>query len=337
LGNRILVTGGAGFIGSNFIRYLLNCEDVFILNLDALTYAGNLNNLNDLNSHKKYAFCKGNINNYALIKKLILDYQIDSIINFAAESHVDRSILDSSAFIETNISGTANLLNIARDLEINRFLQISTDEVYGSLDKEGFFSENTPISPNSPYSASKASADMLVKAYNHTYKLPTIITRCSNNYGPMQFPEKLIPLMILNALENKDLPVYGNGMNVRDWIYVTDHCEAIWTVFKNGNTGEVYNIGGNCEKTNIEIVKYILSSLRKDESLIKFVADRPGHDQRYAIDNSKISNELGWHPKVNFEQGMMLTIDWYLNNNEWISQVRNGEYMKFYEIMYKNR
>lgn len=332
----ILVTGGAGFIGSNFIRYVLSTEDINIINLDALTYAGNLENLADIQSHPNYKFVHGNIQNKELVTYVCQLYNVNGIINFAAESHVDRSILSAAPFVETNITGTLILLEVARELNINRYLQISTDEVYGSLGKDGLFTEKTPISPNSPYSASKASADLLVNAFVHTYGFPALITRCSNNYGPYQFPEKLIPLMILNALENKPLPVYGDGLNVRDWIHVLDHCSGIWTVFRKGKIGEVYNIGGSNEKTNIEIVQLILKLLNKPESLIQYVKDRPGHDRRYAIDSTKIETELGWERKIPFEKGIKDTINWYIDNLVWSKNVRDGSYREYYQKQYGN-
>jgi len=332
----ILVTGGAGFIGSNFIRYILSTEDINIINLDALTYAGNLENLADIQSNPNYKFVHGNIQNKELVKYVCQLYNVNGIINFAAESHVDRSILSAAPFVETNITGTLILLEVARELNIQRFLQISTDEVYGSLGKDGLFTEKTPLSPNSPYSASKTSADLLVNAFVHTYGFPGLITRCSNNYGPYQFPEKLIPLMILNALENKPLPVYGDGLNVRDWIHVLDHCSGIWTVYRKGRIGEVYNIGGSNEKTNIEIVKLILNLLGKPESLIQYVKDRPGHDRRYAIDSTKIETELGWRRQIPFEQGIKDTIQWYIDNPDWSRNVRDGSYREYYQKQYGN-
>lgn len=334
---KILVTGGCGFIGSNFIRYVLKNSDYEVINLDKLTYAGNLKNLVDVQENPKYKFYRGDICNYELVTYIVEKEKIDSIINFAAESHVDRSILSSQEFIRTNVTGTNVLLEVTRQFELERFVQISTDEVYGSLGPEGKFTETTPLSPNSPYSASKASADLLVKAYNHTYGLPTLITRCSNNYGPYQFPEKLIPLMIINAINNKPLPVYGDGMNVRDWIYVEDHCDAILKVFENGRIGEVYNIGAENEKPNIEIVKLILKELGKDESLITYVKDRPGHDRRYAIDATKIKTELGWKPAHTFENAIKETISWYLQNKSWWEEIISGDYLNYYKKWYEER
>lgn len=333
--NNILITGGAGFIGSNFIELILSTRYYNIVNIDALTYAGNLENLKGLEEkYSNYKFAKANILDKNIIKKILQDNEIDTIINFAAESHVDRSILDSSPFLDTNVKGTLNLLDLANELKIQKFIQISTDEVYGSLGAEGFFTEQTPLNPNSPYSASKTSADMFAFAYHHTYGTPVLITRCSNNYGPKQFPEKLIPLIISNCLENKQIPVYGDGLNVRDWIYVNDHNLAILDVLEKGKTGQVYNIGSSNEKTNIEIVKTILNILGKSEELITYVKDRPGHDKRYAIDSSKIQNELGWSPKMNFENGIKQTIEWYLNNQNWIKNIKNGDYMSYYEKNY---
>jgi len=334
----LLVTGGAGFIGANFVRMVLDeRSDCLVVNLDKLTYAGNLENLDGYLDREGHVFVKGDICDDRLIAQLIKDYQIDWIVNFAAESHVDRSIVGPRIFIETNVTGTLTLLQAAREHNIEKFLQVSTDEVYGSLGAEGFFTENTPLSPNSPYSASKASADHLVSAFGHTYGLPYNITRCSNNYGPYQFPEKLIPLMINNALEDKPLPVYGDGLNVRDWLFVCDHCTAIWAVLAKGETGKIYNIGGCNEKPNIEVVKIILQQLKKPESLISYVTDRLGHDRRYAIDASKIMEELGWRPSVTFEQGIRKTIDWYLQNDTWLKRVVSGDYQQYYEKMYGNR
>lgn len=336
--NNILITGGAGFIGSNFIELILSTRYYNIVNIDALTYAGNLENLTGLEEkYSNYKFAKANILDKNIIKKILQDNEIDTIINFAAESHVDRSILDSSPFLDTNVKGTLNLLDLANELKIQKFIQISTDEVYGSLGAEGFFTEQTPLNPNSPYSASKTSADMFALAYHHTYGTPVLITRCSNNYGPKQFPEKLIPLIISNCLENKQIPVYGDGLNVRDWIYVNDHNLAILDVLEKGKTGQVYNIGSSNEKTNIEIVKTILNILGKSEELITYVKDRPGHDKRYAIDSSKIQNELDWSPKMNFENGIKQTIEWYFNNQNWIKNIKNGDYMSYYEKNYSNK
>lgn len=309
---KILVTGGAGFIGTNFIKYMINkYPDYKIVNLDLLTYCANLENLKDIESNKNYSFIKGNIGDKKLVEEIIKD--CDYVINFAAESHVDRSIQDPEIFIKSNVLGTQNLLDAVNKSNVEKYIQISTDEVYGTLGSTGYFTETTPLAPNSPYSASKASADLLVRAYNETFNLPINITRCSNNYGPYQFPEKLIPLMILNALKDKPLPIYGDGKNIRDWLYVYDHCTAIDLVLHKGKIGEIYNIGGNNEKQNIEIVKIILKELDKPESLINFVDDRLGHDRRYAIDSSKIQKELGWKPKYSFETGIKETINWYLN------------------------
>lgn len=335
----ILVTGGAGFIGSNFIHYILNkYPDYNIINLDSLTYCGNLENLKELETNTHYKFIKGDILDNNLVDSLINGNNIDYIVNFAAESHVDRSIQNPKIFLESNIIGTQNLLEIAKKYyengQIKKYIQISTDEVYGTLGKTGYFTEETPLAPNSPYSASKAGADMIVRAYYETFNLPINITRCSNNYGPYQFPEKLIPLIINNALKNKKLPVYGDGKNIRDWLHVYDHCTAIDLVMKNGKIGDVYNIGGNNEKTNIDIVKIILDYLNKPEDLIEFVKDRLGHDKRYAIDSRKIKKELGWKPKYNFESGIIETIEWYLNNNKWLEKVSSGEYIHYYDKMY---
>ena len=321
---KLLITGGAGFIGSCFVRYMLkNHPDYKIINLDALTYAGNLDNLKDVETNPNYSFVHGNICDKQLVDSLMS--HVDVCVNFAAESHVDRSITGPEIFIQTNVGGTLNLLEMAKKHKISRYLQVSTDEVYGTLGKTGYFTETTPLAPNSPYSASKASADMLVRAYYETYKMPVLTTRCSNNYGPYQFPEKLIPLFISNLLKGEKVPVYGDGMNIRDWLYVYDHCSAIDTVLHKGRLGEVYNIGGNNEKANIEITKLLIKELGRDESSIKYVEDRLGHDRRYAIDSSKIQKELGWHPSVTFEEGIKITIDWYLNNQDWIKRLENRE------------
>ena len=335
---RILVTGGAGFIGVNFVRMLLGTEEsVTVVNLDLLTYAGNLASLSDCIENPRHKFVNGDIRDREKVLSVIGEYGIDGIINFAAESHVDRSITGPEIFVETNIKGTLNLLNCAKESGIKRFLQVSTDEVYGSLGQEGMFTENSPIAPNSPYSASKASADHLVRAYHHTFGLDAVTTRCSNNYGPYQFPEKMVPLCINNARLNKPIPVYGDGLQVRDWLYVQDHCSAIWTVFRNAAPGEVYNIGGCNEKANLELVRTILSITGGPESLITFVKDRPGHDRRYAIDASKIMRDFKWKPSVSFEEGMKKTVEWYLSNIQWLETVSSGEYRKYYESMYKGR
>jgi len=335
---KLLVTGGAGFIGSNFVRMVLSeHRDSFIVNLDKLTYAGNLENLAGFENHPNHKFIKGDICDGKLVERLIEQYKIDAIINFAAESHVDRSIAEPKIFIETNITGTLTLLEAARDRKLERFIQISTDEVYGALGSEGKFTEQTPLSPNSPYSASKVSADHFVKAFGHTWGLRFNITRCSNNYGEYQFPEKMIPLMINNTLNDKELPVYGDGLYVRDWLYVYDHCTAVWKVLTEAQPGEIYNIGGCNEKANLEVIGLILERLKKPESLIKHVKDRPGHDRRYAIDATKIMTELGWRPSVSFEQGIGKTIDWYLQNQKWLQNVVSGDYQKYYESMYSNR
>ncbi len=332
---QILITGGAGFIGSNFIRYMIEKYPNYkFINLDALTYCGNLENLEGIEKNPNYNFVKGNITDKKLIDNLVS--KVDYIVNFAAESHVDRSIKDPEIFIKSNILGTQNLLNAAKKHNIKKFLQVSTDEVYGSLGKTGYFTEETPLQPNSPYSATKASADLMVRAYHNTFNLPVNITRCSNNYGPYQFPEKLIPLMISNALKDEPLPIYGDGKNIRDWLHVYDHCTAIDLVLHEGKLGEVYNIGGHNEKQNIEIVKLILSTLNKDYSLIKFVNDRLGHDKRYAIDSNKIRTELGWEPKYTFETGIVETINWYLENQKWMNKIKSGEYQEYYKKMYGN-
>jgi dTDP-glucose 4,6-dehydratase len=334
----ILVTGGAGFIGSNFVRMVLTEQsNIRIVNLDNLTYAGNLESLGEYLNHPNHIFVKGDICDGKLVDELVVKHKIDAIVNFAAESHVDRSLVEPGIFIQTNVTGTLNLLKVALDHKLERFLQVSTDEVYGSLGAEGFFTETTPLSPNSPYSASKASADMLVNAFGHSWGLRYNITRCSNNYGPYQFPEKMIPLMINNALNDKDLPMYGDGLYIRDWLYVYDHCTAIWKVLTQAQPGTVYNVGGNNEKTNLEVVGIILQRLGKPASLIKYVKDRPGHDRRYAIDSSKMMNELGWRPSVTFEQGIVKTIDWYLANTAWLNHIVSGQYQQYYQSMYSNR
>jgi dTDP-glucose 4,6-dehydratase len=332
---KILVTGGAGFIGSNFVRYMLSrYNDCFIVNLDKLTYAGNLENLQSVEENPNYRFVKGDIGNGELVDYIIRTYQIDAIINFAAESHVDRSIVEPDIFLKTNILGTQVLLEAARKSGLQKYVQVSTDEVYGSLGSTGYFTEETPIAPNSPYSASKAGADMICRAYYETYGLPVNITRCSNNYGPYHFPEKLIPLMITNAMEDQALPVYGDGLHIRDWLHVEDHCAAIDLVLRKGRLGEVYNVGGHNERTNIDIVKTILKLLGKSEELIRYVPDRLGHDRRYAIDPTKTISELGWSPKYTFDHGIDATVEWYMNHREWWIRIKNGEYRKYYEKQY---
>lgn len=343
-----LVTGCAGFIGSNFVHYMLEkYEDIRLINLDKLTYAGNLENLQDIEGDARHIFVQGDICDKALVTDLIAKYDPDYVINFAAESHVDRSIKNPEVFVESNVLGTVNLLQCCKDAwydaaaktwkEGKKYLQVSTDEVYGALGAEGYFMETTPLCPHSPYSASKASADMFVKAFHDTYGMPMNITRCSNNYGPYHFPEKLIPLIISRALANEELPVYGTGENVRDWLHVADHCEAIDLVIHKGREGEVYNIGGHNERTNLEVVKTILKALDKPESLIRFVTDRPGHDMRYAIDPTKIETELGWKPKYNFDTGIEQTIQWYLDNQDWWKNILSGEYSSYFDKMYGNR
>lgn len=369
-----LVTGGAGFIGANFVKYLLNkYRDIQIIVLDDLTYAGNLGTIKDDLKDTRVIFVKGNIKDSQVVNEIFQKYPINYVVNFAAESHVDRSIENPQIFLETNILGTQNLLDIAKKHWSTgkdekgyptykkgvKYLQVSTDEVYGSLGETGYFTEETPLDPRSPYSASKTGADLIVKAYGETYKMPVNITRCSNNYGPYHFPEKLIPLIIKNILEGKQLPVYGDGSNVRDWLYVEDHCKAIDTVLLNGREGEVYNVGGHNEKKNIEIVKLTISTiyqlleenpeykkvLKKEgediswinEDLITYVTDRLGHDQRYAIDPTKITRELGWTPETKFEDGIIKTIRWYLENQEWAQEVTSGDYQKYYEQMYNNK
>ena len=338
---KIIVTGGAGFIGGNFVHYMVNKypEDM-IINLDLLTYAGNLETLKPVENAPNYKFIKGDIADRAFIFKLFEEEKPDVVINFAAESHVDRSITDPESFVRTNVMGTTTLLDACRTYGIKRYHQVSTDEVYGDLPLDRpdlFFTEETPLHTSSPYSSSKASADLFVLAYHRTYGLPVTVSRCSNNYGPYHFPEKLIPLIISRALGDEELPVYGKGENVRDWLYVTDHCKAIDLVVRKGKVGEVYNIGGHNERTNLEVVKTILKALNKPESLIKFVTDRPGHDRRYAIDPTKIETELGWKPEYTFDTGIVKTIDWYLNNKEWWEHIISGEYTKYFENMYGER
>ena len=335
---KILVTGGCGFIGSNFIRLELAADPALsIVNLDKLTYAGNLENLADLQKDPRYQFAKGDICDQEFVTSLLQGGEIDAVVNFAAESHVDRSILDSSPFVQTNIVGTQTLLDCCRKFRIARYLQVSTDEVYGTLGDEGKFTEETPLAPNSPYSASKAAADLLVRAYVHTFDFPAVTTRCSNNYGPYQFPEKLIPLFISNALQDQALPVYGTGLNVRDWIHVDDHCRGISAALRQGKAGEVYNFGGNSELTNLDLTYSLLEALGKPRSLIRYVSDRPGHDHRYAIDASKAKRELGWEPRTVFQDGLKQTIDWYLQHGDWIARIKSGEYRSYYESQYRKR
>jgi len=334
----LLVTGGAGFIGSNFVRYILEKYPTYkVVNYDLLTYAGNLENLKDVEQNTNYTFVKGDINNRELVDYLVKTYQIDVIVNFAAESHVDRSISDPDIFVRTNVLGTQALLDVAKENNLKKYVQISTDEVYGTLGEAGYFTEKTPLAPNSPYSASKAGGDLLVRSYHETFGLNVNITRCSNNYGPYHFPEKLIPLMVTNALEGKELPIYGDGKNVRDWLHVTDHCAAIDLVIHEGKPGEVYNIGGHNERTNNEIVHLIVEKLGVSKDLIKYVADRPGHDRRYAIDPTKIMTELGWKPKYTFETGIEETIQWYIDNQDWWKNIKSGEYMNYYQKQYGER
>jgi dTDP-glucose 4,6-dehydratase len=336
--HNVLVTGGAGFIGSNFVHYFLGVHpDVKLVNFDDLTYAGNLGNLIGIASDPRYVFVKGDICDRASVDTVLQEHNIDTIVHFAAESHVDRSITGATVFVTTNVVGTQVLLEAARARGVERFLHVSTDEVYGSLGATGKFTESTPLHPNSPYAASKASSDLLALAYEHTFGMPVIVTRCSNNYGPYQFPEKLIPLMIANILNDKELPVYGQGLNVRDWLYVGDHCSAIDTVLQRGKVGEVYNIGGENEWKNIDIVHLLLKRLGKPESLIRYVKDRPGHDLRYAIDATKIRTELGWTPSVTFDQGIAKTVDWYLANEAWWRTIIDGSYRDYYQDMYHGR
>jgi dTDP-glucose 4,6-dehydratase len=333
----ILVTGGAGFIGSNFIRYMLNVHpDWEITNLDKLTYAGNLENLKDVQDNPKYSFVRGDITDHGLLIKL-LKTGFKAIINFAAESHVDRSIMDASPFIRTNIEGVQMLLEGAREYGVERFLQVSTDEVYGSIDAPNKFTEESPFLPNSPYAASKAAADGMCRAYQRTFNMPVVVTRCSNNYGPYQFPEKFLPLAITNALEDRTIPVYGDGLNIRDWIHVEDHCRALDIVLQQGKPGNAYNIGGNNERTNLDMVYRILDIMGKPHSLTTFVTDRPGHDRRYALDTTKISRELGFQPSVSFEEGLHSTVDWYVNNEPWWRNIKSGEYAEYYDRMYGQR
>ncbi|BFI98611.1 MULTISPECIES: dTDP-glucose 4,6-dehydratase [Priestia] len=334
----ILVTGGAGFIGSNFVRHMVETYPSYgIVNYDLLTYAGNLENLKDIESHENYTFVKGDINNRELVDHLVKYHDIDVIVNFAAESHVDRSITEPDIFIKSNVLGTQALLDVAKANNLKKYVQVSTDEVYGSLGETGYFTEETPLDPNSPYSASKAGADMLVSAYHETFGMNVNITRCSNNYGPYHFPEKLIPLMVTNALEGKELPIYGDGKNVRDWLHVKDHCAAIDLVIHKGEPGEIYNVGGHNERTNNEIVHLIVEKLNAPKELIKFVEDRLGHDRRYAIDPTKLTTELGWKPKYTFDTGIVETIQWYLDNQDWWKNIKSGDYVNYYNKQYGDK
>ena len=345
-----LVTGGAGFIGSNFVHYMLNkYADIKIINLDKLTYAGNLENLKAVESNSNYTFIQGDICDKELVEKLFVENDVDYVVNFAAESHVDRSIKEPEIFVKTNVLGTVNLLNIAKNAwetkdgfkAGKKFMQVSTDEVYGSLGETGYFVETTPIDSHSPYSSSKAGADLMVKAYFDTYKMPLNITRCSNNYGPFQFPEKLIPLLMNNCLNHKDIPVYGDGMNIRDWLFVEDHCKAIDMVINGGRVGEVYNVGGHNERTNMQIVKTVINYLKDNvdkeitDKLITYVEDRKGHDKRYGIDPAKIKEELGWYPETTFEVGIEKTIKWNLDNRQWMENITSGDYQNYYNNMYQ--
>jgi dTDP-glucose 4,6-dehydratase len=334
----LVVTGGCGFIGSNFVRdQLERYTEQSIVNIDKLTYAGNPENLRDIEADSRYRFQKLDICDRGSIEALLAAVKPDAVVNFAAESHVDRSILDSGPFIQTNVVGTQILLDASRQAKVSRFVQVSTDEVYGSLGAEGFFTEETPLAPNSPYSASKTAADVLVRAYCHTFGFPGVITRCSNNYGPYQFPEKIIPLFISRALEDKPLPVYGKGENVRDWIHVLDHCRGIDAALRQGEPGEVYNFGGHQEIRNIDLTRMLLELLGKPQTLIEYVADRPGHDLRYAIDCGKAERELGWTPQATFRQGIRDTIDWYKANSAWVNRIKTGDYLKYYEQQYGDR
>ena len=332
--SRVLVTGGCGFIGSNFIRQVLATDAGFtVVNFDALTYAGNLANLADLSEEPRYAFVKGDITNRDEVRAA-LHANITDVIHFAAESHVDRSIQDSGPFVRTNVIGTQILLDAVREFKIAKYVHVSTDEVYGSLGPTGAFTESTPLDPSSPYSASKAGSDMLVKAYHHTFGMHAVITRCSNNYGPYQFPEKLIPLFVTNLLNDQQVPVYGDGMQIRDWIHVLDHCRGVEAAWRRGRSGEVYNLGGRCEKANLHLTQLLLELLGKPKSLIKYVQDRPGHDRRYAIDCTKAETELGWSPQITFEKGLQGTIDWYKANAEWVANIKNKDYLSYYEKQY---
>jgi dTDP-glucose 4,6-dehydratase len=335
---KILVTGGAGFIGSSFVRYVLRTQkDVEVVNLDLLTYAGNLHNVDEVASDKRYSFVRANISDTAAVQAVFEQHRIDAVVNFAAETHVDRSIDNPAPFLFTNVAGTQNLLEHARRFKVSRFVQISTDEVYGSLGETGAFREDTPIDPSSPYSASKASADVWVMSYFKTFGLPAVITRCTNNYGPYQFPEKLIPLLISNAMDGRPLPIYGDGLNVREWIFADEHSRAVWMALERGRPGEVYNVGSGHERTNLDVVRELLRLMGKPESLITFVKDRPGHDRRYAMDCGKIQREWGWRSEVDFSQGLAQTIEWYKTHPEWIREIKDASYLSYYDRMYTRR
>jgi len=335
---KILVTGGAGFIGSSFVRYVLRKRpDIKVVNYDQLTYAGNLRNLDDVAGDPRYTFVRGDIANPAQVEALCGAHHFNAVVNFAAETHVDRSIIDAAPFVRTNIEGTRCLLEAARKQAVSKFVQISTDEVYGSLGPTGSFREDTPLDPTSPYSATKAAADLLVLAYHKTHGLPALITRCTNNYGPYQFPEKLIPLLITNAMENRALPIYGDGLNIREWIFADEHSRAVLIALERGNPGEVYNIGSGYERTNLEVVREILRLMNKPESLIQFIKDRPGHDRRYSINCSKIHREWQWTPEVDFATGLAMTIEWYQAHQDWVRQVRDASYLSYYDRMYTHR
>lgn len=334
---KLLVTGGAGFIGSNFIKLIISETNWEVINLDKLTYAGNLENLAEIKDNRRHCFVRGDISDPEQVKRIFSQYKPAAVINFAAESHVDRSIQNAAPFITTNVLGTQVLLEASRQYQVDKYVQVSTDEVYGSLEAgEGFFTEETPLAPNSPYSASKASADLLCRAFHRTYRMPVVVTRCSNNFGPYQFPEKLIPLVITNALEGKPIPVYGDGLNVRDWIHVFDHCSALKLVIEKGRPGEVYNIGGGAQATNLGLIKEILSIAGQHESLLNFVKDRPGHDRHYAIDPQKIKNELDWNLLYDFRRGLTETVTWYINNKPWWERIKSGEYQQYYQEWYGN-
>ena len=334
----VLVTGGCGFIGSNLVKYIRRTRpDWKLVNLDKLTYAGNLETLSDLENDPRHVFVRGDIGNRELVDHLLATHQIDSVMHLAAESHVDRSILGPEVFTLTNVVGTQVLLEASRAAKVKRFLMVSTDEVYGSLGPTGAFTESSPLQPSSPYSASKTASDLIALAYQHTFQLDVVVTRCSNNYGSYQFPEKLIPLMVVNALHDRPLPVYGDGANVRDWLHVEDHCQALVVALEKGQSGQVYNIGGGAERRNIDLVKGILALLKKPETLIQYVKDRPGHDRRYAIDPSKIKAELGWKPAHTFEQGLAETVRWYVDNRPWWERVMSGVYRQYFETQYRGR